>query len=118
VSPIVFVLLAETVIRVGGIDTDLARNDNFEIAVPVWMLADENRVDIQRGRLARSSTWASRGTRPATGSPCSSTTRFRSILALLRGPLREGRPDRGKRTALARAGRRPPDSAAPPSLPS
>ena len=50
-APIIFVLLAEIVIRVSSLDTDLARNENFEIAVPVWLLADENWVDIQRGRL-------------------------------------------------------------------
>jgi len=49
----IFVLLAESVIRVSGLDTDLVRNENFEIAVPVWLLADENWVDIQRDRLER-----------------------------------------------------------------
>ena len=39
------------VVRVSGIETDLARNENFEIGVPVWLLGDENWVDIQRGRL-------------------------------------------------------------------
>ena len=52
-SPIVFLLLAEAVVRISGVETDVARNDNFDIAVPVWLLADENWVDIQRGRLER-----------------------------------------------------------------
>lgn len=39
--------------RLSGVDTDLARNENFEIGVPVWLLSDENWVDIQRGRLER-----------------------------------------------------------------
>ncbi len=53
VSPIVVLIISETVVRLSGADTDVARNDNFEIAVPVWLLADENWVDIQRGRLER-----------------------------------------------------------------
>ena len=53
VSPLVFLLLAEAVVRLSGASTDLARNENFDIAVPVWLLADENWVDIQRGRLKR-----------------------------------------------------------------
>ena len=50
-APLVFLLLCEAVIRVAGVDTDLARNENFEIGVPIWLLADETWVDIQRGRL-------------------------------------------------------------------
>lgn len=50
-APIVFVLLCDVTIRISGIDTDVARNENFEIGVPVWLLGDENWVDIQRGRL-------------------------------------------------------------------
>lgn len=53
-SPLVFLLLAEGVIRLAGIETDLARNENFEIAVPVWMLSDDNWVDIQRARAEQS----------------------------------------------------------------
>ena len=53
VSPIVFLIISETLVRLSGVDTDLARNENFEIAVPVWALSDENWVDIQRGRLER-----------------------------------------------------------------
>lgn len=52
-SPIVFVLLAEVAVRLSGVETDVVRNENFDIAVPVWLLADENWVDIQRGRLER-----------------------------------------------------------------
>ena len=50
-SPIVFLIISETVVRLSGVETDVARNENFDIAVPVWLLADENWVDIQRGRL-------------------------------------------------------------------
>ena len=50
-APMVFLLVSEVVVRVSGMDTDLARNQNFEIGVPVWLLGDENWVDIQRGRL-------------------------------------------------------------------
>ena len=50
-APVVFLLLFDVVIRVSGIETDVARNKNFEIGVPVWALGDENWVDIQRVRL-------------------------------------------------------------------
>ena len=50
-SPIVFLIISETVVRLSGVETDVARNENFDIAVPVWLLANENWVDIQRGRL-------------------------------------------------------------------
>ncbi len=48
-SPIVFLLGAETIVRLSGVETDLVRNENFDIAVPVWLLADGNWVDTQRG---------------------------------------------------------------------
>ena len=51
-APLMFLLMSEAAVRVSGIDTDLARNENFEIGVPVWLLDDENWVDIQRGRLS------------------------------------------------------------------
>ena len=47
-APIVFLLLSDMAIRVSGIETDVARNENFEIGEPVWLLGDENWVDIQR----------------------------------------------------------------------
>ena len=50
-APVVFLLLSDVVIRVSGIETDVARNENFEIGVPVWALGDENWIDIQRVRL-------------------------------------------------------------------
>jgi len=50
-SPIVVILLVEGVIRVFGINTDLARNKNFDIAVPVWLLADSNWVRNEYDRL-------------------------------------------------------------------
>ena len=50
-SPIVFLIISETVVRLSGVETDVARNEDFDIAVPVWLLANENWVDIQRGRL-------------------------------------------------------------------
>ena len=50
-APIVFVVLCDIVIRVSGVDTSVARNRNFEIGVPTWLLGDENWVDIQRGRM-------------------------------------------------------------------
>ena len=50
-SPLVALLLAEGVIRAVGVNTDLARNKNFDIAVPVWLLADANWVRNQHDRL-------------------------------------------------------------------
>ncbi|MCY4027367.1 MAG: GDSL-type esterase/lipase family protein [Acidobacteria bacterium] len=52
-SPALFLLVSEAVVRVSGIETEVARNENFDIAVPVWLLADENWADIMRGRLAQ-----------------------------------------------------------------
>lgn len=52
-SPTLFLLVSEAVIRVSGIETEVARNESFDIAVPVWLLADENWADIMRGRLAQ-----------------------------------------------------------------
>jgi lysophospholipase L1-like esterase len=50
-SPLVVFCLAEGIIRLFAVNTDLARNKNFEIAVPVWLLADSNWVHIESGRL-------------------------------------------------------------------
>jgi lysophospholipase L1-like esterase len=50
-SPLVFLLFSETVIRLTGIETDLARNKNFEIQVPVWLLSDASWVDSEQRRL-------------------------------------------------------------------
>ncbi len=41
-APLVFLLVAELALAITGLDTDLARNKNAKIAVPVWLLADEN----------------------------------------------------------------------------
>ncbi|MDP7473215.1 MAG: GDSL-type esterase/lipase family protein [Vicinamibacterales bacterium] len=50
-SPVIFLAVSEIALRMGSADTDLSRNENFEIAVPTWLLADDNWVDIQRERL-------------------------------------------------------------------
>ena len=51
VAPGVFLIVSDVAIRIGGFDTDVVRNEHFEIGVPVWLLADENWADIQRERL-------------------------------------------------------------------
>lgn len=51
ISPLVFLLLAEVALRVAGVKTDLARNKNFEIAVPIWLLSDSNWVRSEYDRL-------------------------------------------------------------------
>lgn len=53
-APVVFVGLCEIAIWALGIDTDLARNENARIAVPVWLLADEGWVADRRTKLRRS----------------------------------------------------------------
>lgn len=50
-SPVVFLAVAETAVRLSGVDTELARNERFEIAVPVWLLADPGWVQVQHERL-------------------------------------------------------------------
>ena len=50
-SPLVFLLVLEAGIRVSGIPTDVARNKNFKVAVPTWLLADPDWVRGQERRL-------------------------------------------------------------------
>lgn len=50
-SPLVFLLLLEGVVRVSGVSTDLARNKNFKVAVPTWLLADPGWVRGQQRRI-------------------------------------------------------------------
>jgi lysophospholipase L1-like esterase len=50
-SPFVAILLAEGAIRLFAVNTDLARNKNFDIAVPVWLLSDSNWVRNEYDRL-------------------------------------------------------------------
>jgi lysophospholipase L1-like esterase len=52
-SPLLFLLLAEAAIAMTGINTDVARNDNAQIAVPVWLLADEVWVADRRSKWRR-----------------------------------------------------------------
>jgi lysophospholipase L1-like esterase len=52
-SPLLCILLVEGAVRLSRVDVDNARNGNFEIGVPVWLLADPNWVKIQQDRLAR-----------------------------------------------------------------
>ena len=40
-APVVFLPMSESAVRVGAIDTDVARNHNFQIGVPVWLLDDD-----------------------------------------------------------------------------
>ena len=53
-APLVFLLFAEAAIAVLGIDTDVARNENAQIALPVWLLADEVWVADRQNKLERS----------------------------------------------------------------
>jgi len=51
ISPLVFLFLVEGVIRLAGVNTDLARNKNFDIGVPIWLLTDPNWVINEMSRL-------------------------------------------------------------------
>ena len=51
VSPLVFLALLEGGIRISGLPTDVARNKNFKVAVPVWLLADPGWVRGQQQRI-------------------------------------------------------------------
>lgn len=50
-SPLVFLALLEGVIRVSGMSTDVARNKSFNVAVPIWLLADPGWVRGQQQRM-------------------------------------------------------------------
>jgi len=50
-SPLVFLALVEGVVRLTGISTDVARNKNFDVAVPIWLLADPGWVRGQQQRM-------------------------------------------------------------------
>ncbi len=50
-SPLLFVVIAELTIWAFDIETDLARNENAQIAVPVWLLADEAWVMEQQAAV-------------------------------------------------------------------
>jgi lysophospholipase L1-like esterase len=50
-SPLVFLALLEGAVRVSGTSTDLARNRNFNVAVPTWLLADPAWVRSQQRRI-------------------------------------------------------------------
>lgn len=53
-SPLLFLLVAELVLAVSGIDTDVARNEDAQIALPVWLLADEVWVADRQSKMERS----------------------------------------------------------------
>lgn len=50
-SPLVFLALMELGVRATGVSTDLARNGNFKVAVPTWLLADPGWVRGQQRRM-------------------------------------------------------------------
>jgi lysophospholipase L1-like esterase len=50
-SPLVFLALLELGVRVSGVSTDLARNKNFKVAVPTWLLADPDWVRTEQRRM-------------------------------------------------------------------
>jgi len=41
-SPVVFLGFTELVIWATGVNYELTQNDNFEVAIPAWLLADDN----------------------------------------------------------------------------
>jgi len=52
-SPLLFLLLAEAAIAISGVATDVARNENAQIALPVWLLADDVWVADRQNKLER-----------------------------------------------------------------
>jgi lysophospholipase L1-like esterase len=57
-SPLVFLLLAEFAIALSGVDTEVARNEDAQIAVPVWLLADDAWIADRRRK------WRQEGEQP------------------------------------------------------
>ncbi len=53
VSPLLFLGLSELAIRALGVRTDLARNEDSQIALPVWLLADEAWVSDRQSKMRR-----------------------------------------------------------------
>jgi lysophospholipase L1-like esterase len=53
-SPVLLVGLSEVVIALTGIETDVARDENARIGLPVWLLADESWVADRQLRMRRS----------------------------------------------------------------
>jgi len=51
VVPLGLLALLEAGIRLSGIDVDATKNKNFKVMVPVWLLADENWVELKKERL-------------------------------------------------------------------
>lgn len=57
-SPLIFLAVAEACVRLSGVETELARNKNFDVAVPVWLLADAGWAEEQKYRIDRRSVRA------------------------------------------------------------
>jgi len=53
-SPLFFIFLIEGALRLFNVNTELARNKNFKIGVPIWLLADPNWVHNVNFRMATS----------------------------------------------------------------
>lgn len=57
-APLVLLGLVEVGIRVAGIETELVPNDNVEIAIPTWLIADDNwAAGLQPGVKAANVAW-------------------------------------------------------------
>lgn len=52
-APLLFLLTSEVLIALLDVDTELARNEGAQIALPVWLLADEGWVADRRTRARR-----------------------------------------------------------------
>lgn len=59
VSTLIFLGLIEGLVRVSGVSTEVARNKNFQVAVPVWLLADKDWVQAQARRMEQKAVKAS-----------------------------------------------------------
>ena len=58
ISPVLLLGLAEVGIRLSGVDTELVPDENVEIAIPAWLLADDNfAAGLQPGVKAAQVAW-------------------------------------------------------------
>src|SRR5437868_4137153 len=57
-SPIALIALVELAVRLSGVETELVPNDNVEIAIPAWLMADDNfAAGLQPGLKAHDVVW-------------------------------------------------------------
>ncbi|MFC1853417.1 SGNH/GDSL hydrolase family protein [candidate division CSSED10-310 bacterium] len=61
--PLVILFLLEIGIRLLGINTDVARNTDLKVEVPIWVLMNENWVEQSKARLQNKRQWVVEATK-------------------------------------------------------